>query len=138
MARDAGLDRFTWIAGLAEPYAPGYWAYGARGFTSGLAYVSPALSLSMLGALRAGDLAGAMDTWELIRPFEDLRAAGGSADNVTVVKEALAQLGLCGRDVRPPSRVLPDTERDAVTAILRSWSLPGLDVTNRVPTAARP
>ena len=138
VARDAGLDRFTWIAGLAEPYAPGYWAYGARGFTSGLANVSPALSLSMLGALRAGDLAGAMDTWELIRPFEDLRAADGSADNVTVVKEALAQLGLCGRDVRPPSRVLPDTERDAVTAILRSWSLPGLDVTDRVPTAARP
>ena len=138
VARDAGLDRFTWIAGLAEPYAPGYWAYGARGFTSGLANVSPALSLSLLGALRAGDLAGAMDTWELIRPFEDLRAADGSADNVTVVKEALAQLGLCGRDVRPPSRVLPDTERDAVTAILRSWSLPGLDVTDRVQTGARP
>ena len=50
---------------------PGYWAYGARGFTSGLANVSPALSLSMLGAL-GRDLAGAMDTWELIRPFEDL------------------------------------------------------------------
>ena len=76
VARDAGLDRFTWLAGLAEPYAPGYWAYGARGFTSGLANVSPSLSLSLLGALRAGDAAGVMDTWELIRPFEDLRAAG--------------------------------------------------------------
>ena len=53
---------------------------------------------------------------------------------MTVVKEALAQLGLCGRDVRPPSRVLPGNERDAVTAILRSWSLPGLDVTDRVQT----
>ena len=42
VARDAGLDRFTWLAGLAEPYAPGYWAYGARGFTSGLANVNPA------------------------------------------------------------------------------------------------
>ena len=52
VARDAGLDRFTWLAGLAEPYAPGYWAYGARGFTSGLANVSPSLSLSLLGALR--------------------------------------------------------------------------------------
>ena len=121
VARDAGLDRFTWLAGLAEPYAPGYWAYGARGFTSGLANVNPALSLSLLGALRAGDLTGAMDAWEDIRPFEDLRAAGGAADNVSVVKEALAQLGLCGRDVRPPSRVLPDTERAAVGAILRSW-----------------
>ena len=123
VARDAGLDRFTWLAGLAEPYAPGYWAYGARGFTSGLANVSPSLSLSLLGALQDGDQAGAMDTWELIRPFEDLRAASASADNVSVVKEALAQIGLCGRDVRPPSRVLPKEARDAVTDILRSWSL---------------
>ncbi|HWG14372.1 MAG TPA: dihydrodipicolinate synthase family protein [Streptosporangiaceae bacterium] len=123
VARDAGLDRFTWLAGLAEPYAPGYWPYGARGFTSGLANVSPALALSLLGALRNGDTAGAMDTWELIRPFEDLRAASASADNVSVVKEALAQLGLCGRDVRPPSRVLPKETRDQVTEILRSWSL---------------
>jgi 4-hydroxy-tetrahydrodipicolinate synthase len=129
VARDAGLDRFTWLAGLAEPYAPGYWAYGARGFTSGLANVSPSLSLSLLGTLRAGDAAGAMDTWELIRPFEDLRAAGGSADNVAVVKEALAQLDLCGRDVRPPSRLLPDAERDQVRTILRSWGVPGLDPT---------
>jgi len=127
VARDAGLDRFTWLAGLAEPYAPGYWAYGARGFTSGLANVSPSLSLSLLGALRAGDLPGAMEAWESIRPFEDLRAAGGAADNVSVVKEALAQLGLCGRDVRPPSRVLPDTKRNMVSAILRSWSLPFAD-----------
>ena len=72
-------------------------------------------------ASAAGDLTGAMDMWEAIRPFEDLRAAGGAADNVSVVKEALAQLGLCGRDVRPPSRALPDTERAAVGAILRSW-----------------
>ncbi len=123
VARDAGLDRFTWLAGLAEPYAPGYWAYGARGFTSGLANVSPSLALSLLGALRDGDQAGIMDTWELIRPFEDLRAASASADNVSVVKEALAQIGLCGRDVRPPSRVLPKEARDTVTDILRSWSL---------------
>lgn len=123
VARDGGLDRFTWIAGLAEPYAPGYWAYGARGFTSGLANVSPSLSLSMLGALRAGDTAGAMEVWELIRPFEDLRAADGSADNVSVVKEALAQLGLCGRDVRPPSRTLPKEQAAEVASILESWSL---------------
>src|ERR1700753_702086 len=123
VARAAGLAVSPGLAGLAEPYAPGYWAYGARGFTSGLANVSPSVSLSLLGALRTGDAGGAMDTWELIRPFEDLRAAGGSADNVSVVKEALAQLGLCGRDVRPPSGVLPRETRAAVTEILRSWSL---------------
>jgi 4-hydroxy-tetrahydrodipicolinate synthase len=124
VARDAGLDRFTWLAGLAELYAPGYWVAGARGFTSGLANVNPALSLSMLYELRNGDFPAAMLAWEAIRPFEDLRAAGGAADNVSVVKEALAQLGLGGRDVRPPSRLLPEKERSEVAAILRSWSLP--------------
>jgi 4-hydroxy-tetrahydrodipicolinate synthase len=123
VARDAGMDRFTWLAGLAEPYAPAYWAVGARGFTSGLANVNPSLSLTMLGELRAGDFGAAMNAWESIRPFEDLRAAGGAAGNVSVVKEALAQLGLCGRDVRPPSRLLPDHECSEVAAILRSWSL---------------
>ena len=48
-----------------------------------------------------------MKAWELTRRFEELRAADSSADNVSVVKEALAQLGLCRRDVRPPSRLLP-------------------------------
>ena len=42
MRLDAGLARFTWLAGLAELTAPGCWAYGARGFTSGLANVAPA------------------------------------------------------------------------------------------------
>jgi 4-hydroxy-tetrahydrodipicolinate synthase len=123
VARDAGMDRFVWLAGLAELYAPAYWAAGARGFTSGLANVNPSLALTMLGELRAGDFGAAMSAWESIRPFEDLRAAGAAADNVSVVKEALAQLGLCGRDVRPPSRLLPEREREEVAAILRSWSL---------------
>jgi 4-hydroxy-tetrahydrodipicolinate synthase len=122
VARDAGFDEFTWVAGLAELSAPGYWAVGARGFTSGLANVSPELSLSMYEALSKGDFAGAMETWERIRPFEELRAAGESANNVSVVKEALAQLGLCRRDIRPPSHPLGVSERTRVGQILTSWA----------------
>ncbi|MFE1902981.1 dihydrodipicolinate synthase family protein [Streptomyces gardneri] len=122
-ARDAGLDRFVWVAGLAEPYAPSYFASGATGFTSGLVNVSPALSLEMLHALRAGDYPTAMKVWERIRRFEELRAANGSADNVTVVKEALASLGLCRRDIRPPSRELPESERAEVAAIAAGWPM---------------
>lgn len=122
-ARDAGLDRFVWVAGLAELYAPSYWAVGATGFTSGLVNVAPKLSLDMLGALRAGDYAAAMKVWEQIRPFEDLRAARQSANNVTVVKEALAALGLCRRDVRPPSRLLPEPQRAEVAARIEGWAL---------------
>ena len=123
VARDAGLDRFTWLAGLAEPYAPGYWAYGARGFTSGLANVSPALALAMLRALRENDFVAAMQVWESARRFEELRLADGSADNVSVVKEALAQLGLCRPDVRPPSRPLPENIKTEISAILTSWGM---------------
>ena len=64
-----------------------------------------------------------MDVWDAVRPFEELRSADASADNVSVVKEALAQLGLCRRAVRPPSRLLPGTERAQVAAILASWGL---------------
>ncbi|MEV7978031.1 dihydrodipicolinate synthase family protein [Streptomyces sp. NPDC086519] len=122
-ARDAGLDRFVWVAGLAEPYAPSYFSAGATGFTSGLVNVAPAVSLNMIEALRAGDYPAAMKVWEQIRRFEELRAANGSADNVTVVKEALASLGLCRRDVRPPSRQLPEAERAEVAAIAAGWPL---------------
>jgi 4-hydroxy-tetrahydrodipicolinate synthase len=122
-ARDAGLGRFVWVAGLAELYAPAYWAVGATGFTSGLVNVSPEVSLSMLHALRAGDYPAAMDVWERIRRFEELRAAEQSADNVTVVKEALAALGLCRREVRPPSRVLPEDGRAEIEALVKEWAI---------------
>ncbi|MDH6610910.1 4-hydroxy-tetrahydrodipicolinate synthase [Streptomyces sp. SAI-208] len=122
-ARDAGLERFVWVAGLAEPYAPSYFSAGATGFTSGLVNVAPAVSLNMIEALRSGDYPAAMKVWEQIRRFEELRAANGSADNVTVVKEALASLGLCRREVRPPSRELPEAERAEVAAIAAGWSI---------------
>lgn len=123
VARDAGLDRFTWLAGAAELTAPQFWAAGARGFTSGLANVAPALPLALLDALRHGDYDAAMKVWETVRRFEDLRADDASADNVAVVKEALAQLGLCARDVRPPSRELPALIKDEISGIIRSWGV---------------
>ncbi|MCP3766146.1 MULTISPECIES: dihydrodipicolinate synthase family protein [Streptomyces] len=122
-ARDAGLERFVWVAGLAEPYAPSYFSAGATGFTSGLVNVAPSVSLDMIGALRSGDYVTAMKVWEQIRRFEELRGANGSANNVTVVKEALASLGLCRREVRPPSRPLPEDERAEVAAIAAGWSV---------------
>jgi len=121
VAHDAGRDRFVWIAGLAELSAPGYFALGATGFTSGLANVAPVVSLEMYRLLSAGDYRGALEVWDLIRPFEQLRAADSAADNVSVVKEALAQLGLSRRDVRPPSRTLPGPLRDHVESILANW-----------------
>ncbi len=123
VATDAGIDRFTWLAGAAELTAPSYWASGAHGFTSGLANVDPALPLAMLTALRGNDYGAAMKVWEKVRRFEELRAADASADNVSVVKEALAQLGLCRPDVRPPSRLLPPAIKQEIKQILTGWGL---------------
>jgi 4-hydroxy-tetrahydrodipicolinate synthase len=123
VARDAGIDRFTWLAGAAELTAPAYYASGAHAFTSGLANVNPALALSMFDALRAGDFGAAMKVWESVRRFEELRGADSSADNVSVVKEALSQLGLCRADVRPPSRLLPADIKEEISGILASWGM---------------
>src|SRR5262245_55994021 len=120
VAKDAGVDRFTWLAGLP---APACWTSGARGFTSGLVNVAPGLALSMLESLRGGDMACAMKAWDACRPFEELRAADSSADNVSVVKEALAQLGLCRPDVRPPSHRVPGEVRTQIADILAGWGL---------------
>jgi 4-hydroxy-tetrahydrodipicolinate synthase len=125
VARDAGLERFAWIAGLAELHTPGYWATGAVGFTSGLVNVVPRLSLALLEALRGGDYPKAMKVWESARTFEELRAADASADNVSVVKEALAQLGLSARTVRPPSRTLPAEVREDIGELIAQWRTEG-------------
>ncbi|MEJ2858217.1 MULTISPECIES: dihydrodipicolinate synthase family protein [unclassified Saccharothrix] len=118
-ARDAGIDRLVWVAGLAELSAPGYFAYGATGFTSGLANVAPELSLRMFDLVTTGEDTG--EVWGAIRRFEELRAVDGSANNVAVVKEALAQQGVCRRDVRPPGHVLGEVDRGVVREVLASW-----------------
>jgi 4-hydroxy-tetrahydrodipicolinate synthase len=123
VARGAGIDRFTWIAGLAELSAPAYAALGATGFTSGLASVAPALSLRMQAALTAGDFPAAMEVWDAVREFEQLRGAGGSADNVSVIKEALHQLGYGRAEVRPPASRLDHNAREQIAKILAAWGV---------------
>jgi 4-hydroxy-tetrahydrodipicolinate synthase len=114
-------DRLLWIAGLAESYAPAYWQAGARAFTSGLVNVAPAVSLRMLAALRTGDYTEATAVWREIRHFEELRARDRAANNVSVVKEAMHQRGLCRREVRPPSHILSEELADEVAEAIQHW-----------------
>jgi 4-hydroxy-tetrahydrodipicolinate synthase len=123
VVQEAGPDGLAWVCGLAEGWAPFFWVGGARGFTSGLVNVQAALSLEMLHSLEAGDYTGSMRIWAQMKPFEDLRARRDNANNVSVVKEALAQLGICARTVRPPISELADGERAEVAAILAAWDL---------------
>ncbi|MFC4626867.1 dihydrodipicolinate synthase family protein [Promicromonospora alba] len=119
--QDTDAD-LLWIAGLAESYAPSAWQAGARAFTSGLVNVVPEISFGLLDALRDDDTERAAALWRRIRRFEQLRARDRSADNVSVVKEAMHQLGLCDRSVRPPSTTLPDADQADVARILSAWN----------------
>lgn len=121
VAAAVGDSRVVWICGVAEIWAPFFAMAGAQGFTSGLINVDPARSLRMFENLRNRDYPAAMQEWAAVTEFEELRARRASEFNVTVVKEALAQLGLCRRDVRAPLSLLPDTDRDSVTRMLTGW-----------------
>ena len=112
----------TLLCGLAEIWTPFFWMLGARGFTSGLVNVAPELSLEMLQALREGDYPGAMRVWEKLRPFEEMRARAMSANNVSVVKDAMELRGLLATGaVRPPIASLDETGRAELSAVLASW-----------------
>ena len=113
----------AWICGVAETWAPFFALAGATGFTSGLAVVDPPRSLRMLEHLQRQQFDAAMVEWQAVAGFEALRARGASEYNVSVVKEALAQLGLCRRDVRAPLAPLADPDRQTVTRILHDWGL---------------
>jgi 4-hydroxy-tetrahydrodipicolinate synthase len=119
----ATSSEVLWIAGLAESYAPAYWQGGARAFTSGLVNVVPEVSLRLLEALRRGDSAAVESLWRGIRQFEHLRARNRSADNVSVVKEAMHQLGLCRSSVRPPSAPLDEAARAEVRESIAAWDV---------------
>lgn len=118
IVQQVGKDRLAWICGIAESWAPFYYVAGARGFTSGLVNVTTHLSLEMQESLELGNYDNAMRIWQQIKPFEDLRARRNSANNVSAVKEAMAQVGLCERTVRPPISELSAAERDEVRQIL--------------------
>jgi 4-hydroxy-tetrahydrodipicolinate synthase len=119
----AAAPELTWLCGLAELWAPFFRVAGSSGFTSGLVTIDPARSFRMLAALDKDDMGAAMTEWREVRTFEHLRARRGSELNVSAVKEALAQLQLCGRWVRPPISELTTPERAEVTAILAGWGL---------------
>jgi 4-hydroxy-tetrahydrodipicolinate synthase len=93
----------AWVGGLAETWAPAFYACGARGFTSGLINIWPERSVAINVALEAGNMAEARHLISEMQVFEDIRAEDMGGSNVSGVKLALALTGLdCGA-ARPPS-----------------------------------
>lgn len=118
---DAHVPDLVWIAGLAESYAPSQFAAGATGFTSGLANIAPDVSLAFHRDLSGGHFEAALRRWNVIRAFEELRARDNNALNVSAVKEALHQVGLCNRSVRAPISTLTEKDRESVADMIAAW-----------------
>lgn len=114
----------TWVGGLAEVWAPAFYAVGARGFTSGLINVWPERSMAIHAALEASDYAAARDLIAGMRAFEEIRAEELNGTNVTGVKAALAAMGDDCGPTRPPSAwPLTEAQQARMTAFLRANGL---------------
>ena len=111
-----------WVCGLAESWAPAFYAVGARGFTSGLVNVAPQRSLAILAAIDAGDFQLGRRLVAEIAAFEQMRGKFNNGANVTVIKEACMLQGLDVGPVRLPGHPrLGDADRRALADILRGW-----------------
>jgi 4-hydroxy-tetrahydrodipicolinate synthase len=113
-----------WCCGLAEAWAPTFYAAGARGFTSGLVNVAPERSLAIHAALERGDFAAARAEVDAIAVFEHLRTLENNGTNVTVVKAAMEMMGVKVGMPRLPNA--PDLPKDAtatLAAALTSWGI---------------
>lgn len=122
----ASSSHAVWVCGTAELWAPAFMTAGFKTFTSGLANVAPKLALEFHRALLSGNTPRVRQLWTALHPFETLRARADSGMNVSVVKEAMGQLGLCEPIVRAPSSQLGESERLEVSRILQRWQEIGM------------
>ncbi len=122
---NTGLDSVDlWVGGLAEVWAPVFYAVGARGFTSGLINVWPERSLAIHAALEAADYAGANQLIAGMRAFEDIRAEEMNGTNVTGVKSALLALGRdCGPTRAPSAWPLTPAQQAKLDAFITANGL---------------
>jgi 4-hydroxy-tetrahydrodipicolinate synthase len=110
-----------WVCGMAEAWAPPFYAIGAKGFTSGFANVFPEISLQVHAALTRGDFAAARHLINRFSGFEELRTHYRNGSNVTVVKEALGMLGFDVGAVRLPGvPALSEAERSVLRSIIEA------------------
>jgi 4-hydroxy-tetrahydrodipicolinate synthase len=122
----AAAPSIAWICGTAELWAPFFHQVGAHGYTSGLVNAAPELAVSMDAALRAGEIARAIQLRELAREFEELRAEDEAAKNVAAVRSAMALAGFPTGPPRPPLAPLDEADEQRVAAIWSAWVAHGV------------
>lgn len=123
-AKAACDPSIVWVGGLAEVWAPSFYAVGARGFTSGLINVWPERSMAIHTALEAGDYAAANTLIAGMRAFEDIRAEEMNGTNVTGVKAALQAMGRdCGPTRAPSAWPLTEAQERTLQTFMRENGL---------------
>lgn len=120
----AAPAHITWTGGLAETWAPTFYAVGARGFTSGLINVWPERSVAINQALEGGDYARARALIAEMQVFEDIRAEEQGGANVPGVKAALQMMGEdCGAARPPAAWPLTDDQSARLQGFMRTAGL---------------
>jgi 4-hydroxy-tetrahydrodipicolinate synthase len=117
---EAGDDDVVWVDGLAEPYAPSFWAEGIEGFSAGVSNFRPEVGLALFDALSEGNWERARELKNICLPYQKFRSRTGQdneipdAVSVPAVKKGLELAGLHGGNVREPIQSLsPEDERRA-------------------------
>jgi len=114
----------AWVGGLAEHWAPSFYAVGSRGFTSGLINVLPERSVAIHAALTSGDYSRAMTLIQSMAVFEALRAEERNGTNVTVVKRALQLMGNdCGAVRAPGAWPLTAAAEETLRKLMIEWGV---------------
>lgn len=117
-------DDIVWTGGLAEVWAPTFYAVGARGFTSGLINVWPERSVAINTALEGGDYEEARSLIAGMQVFEDIRAEEQGGANVPGVKAALQMMGEdCGAARPPAAWPLSDSQRQRLETFMTANGL---------------
>jgi 4-hydroxy-tetrahydrodipicolinate synthase len=120
-AIQASDPSIVWVGGLAEIWAPAFYAVGARGFTSGLINVWPERSVAINAALENGDFGDANALIRGMSAFEALRADERNGAN-SIVKAALKFLGQdCGRPRVPAAWPLTAEADRRLSVLLSEW-----------------
>jgi 5-dehydro-4-deoxyglucarate dehydratase len=114
-------DRLAWIGGLGDDCASTYFAAGVQAYTSSISNLAPKVSLAIAEAGMKRDfdaLDKLMDKY--VHPLYALRERERGYE-VTVIKEAMARVGLCGAAVRPPLCPMRTQDIEELERILETY-----------------
>lgn len=115
-------DRLAWVGGLGDDCVSTYFACGVQAYTSSISNIAPRVSLALADAGLARDfnrLDALMDKY--VHPLYALRERMKGYE-VSVMKEAMRMIGLCGNTVRPPLAPMRSADIDDLKAIMATYA----------------